>query len=325
MKRFARLGQKVGKKVGTLTYRQDARLGRRLTSTQLPPTPSSSSSSSSSTSRQKEKEIRLRSDEDFRSVWDLWKRHRVEKQKPLGEFEEEQQLYELEKFEIDEAKEIVRYSIGAGARNLITNGDHRRKLKSGSVATKKNLIVYRGGRMNREEWNTFKDKLFIAFPSFFAHINNRSPNPKATLETWFETLADVSFDEASAVIHEWQRGTIEPPKAFELDYIAIVIKARVGFKRSQESRYRTARTLYDEKQRAKHQREQFRQVMPDMENAFLIASAARRRVLDREITEDEYKEICRKACTPSATDGTPLTSALDYTLPTIPTSTTGAA
>lgn len=81
----------------------------------------------------KEKEPRLSSEvtwpeelqtAEFADAWDLWKRHRLQKQKPLGSIEEESQLYDLARFGWQEAVQIVRYSISVGAKNLITNGDH---------------------------------------------------------------------------------------------------------------------------------------------------------------------------------------------------------
>lgn len=65
--------------------------------------------------------------EAFQSVWMLWKSHRRQKQKPLGSIEENTQLYELGRFGIEESIAIVRFSIGRGAVNLITNGDHKQQ------------------------------------------------------------------------------------------------------------------------------------------------------------------------------------------------------
>lgn len=61
----------------------------------------------------------------FRQTWGRWKRHRLEKQKPLGAIEEHGQLADLMRFDHDEAIEVVRFSINRGARNLILNGDHK--------------------------------------------------------------------------------------------------------------------------------------------------------------------------------------------------------
>lgn len=57
--------------------------------------------------------------------WQAWRRHRIERQRPLGATEEDMQLYELTRHDVAEALEMVRFTIGKGAMNLITNGDHR--------------------------------------------------------------------------------------------------------------------------------------------------------------------------------------------------------
>lgn len=66
----------------------------------------------------------------FQEVWNRWKAHRQQKQKPLASIEEESQLYDLGRFGVDEAIEIVRYTLNRGALNLITNGDHKPKQTS---------------------------------------------------------------------------------------------------------------------------------------------------------------------------------------------------
>ncbi len=60
----------------------------------------------------------------FKERGDRWVRHRIEKGKPIGEIEAEQQNMALLRFEEREAIDVVAYSIQRGAANLITNGDH---------------------------------------------------------------------------------------------------------------------------------------------------------------------------------------------------------
>lgn len=68
---------------------------------------------------------------DFLAAWDRWRRHRLQKQKPLGSIEEEAQLLDLMRFGAEEAAQIVGFTIRTGAVNLITNGDHRGTRASG--------------------------------------------------------------------------------------------------------------------------------------------------------------------------------------------------
>ncbi len=64
-------------------------------------------------------------DPRFAVVWDEWGRHLLELGKALTPTASESQLYKLADFDVEEAIEMVRYSIHRGAKNLITNGDHR--------------------------------------------------------------------------------------------------------------------------------------------------------------------------------------------------------
>lgn len=82
-------------------------------------------------------------DERFAEAWNRWKRHRIEKHKPLGMIEEETQLMELSRFP-DQATSMVEFSIRQGAVNLITNGDHAGKPASASPAARSAVPAKRG-------------------------------------------------------------------------------------------------------------------------------------------------------------------------------------
>jgi|688.fasta_scaffold432621_1 hypothetical protein len=65
---------------------------------------------------------------EFKQVWNLWKKHLRETHKPLAPAAEEVQLMNLGRcFDSDEERiAAVLFSIERQARNLITNGDHKR-------------------------------------------------------------------------------------------------------------------------------------------------------------------------------------------------------
>jgi hypothetical protein len=144
--------------------------------------------------------------------------------------------------------------------------------------------------MNRQEFNEFKERLFVAFPSFKLHVTSKSDNPVATLETWARTLSGVELEEADAVLNSWLDGSVEPPKAFELDYVAILIRSRVGFKRNERSRYQTAKSLYEEQQAAKTRREKYVSPFGDLAAMFEFA----REVAARGLPVREYNAIVEK-------------------------------
>jgi len=65
------------------------------------------------------------SDSFFDGIWAKWRKHRSEKQKPLGDIEEETQLMDLSRHGEPEAVAMVDFTIRCGAVNLITNGNHK--------------------------------------------------------------------------------------------------------------------------------------------------------------------------------------------------------
>ena len=66
--------------------------------------------------------------EKFAKAWGRWEEHRRQKLAPLGAIEADSQQMELSRCFPGEADQIaaIEFSIARGAKNLITNGDHKR-------------------------------------------------------------------------------------------------------------------------------------------------------------------------------------------------------
>lgn len=79
-------------------------------------------------------------DERFQDVWARWKRHLMERNKPLTPTTEESQLCSLFGYSSEEATAVVEFSILNGAVNLILNGNHRGP-PTGGVSTKRQRRV----------------------------------------------------------------------------------------------------------------------------------------------------------------------------------------
>jgi hypothetical protein len=141
--------------------------------------------------------------------------------------------------------------------------------------------------MTPTEWKQFSDELLIAFPGIREYINGKSSNPIATLATWEKTLRDVSYSEASAVLDEWLEGSQEPPKAYERDYVALAIKARVGFKRTSEQKYRQAKSIEEEKRWVAAARKEYQPKFADLQDMFDFASV----VAAKKLPIAEYNRI----------------------------------
>ena len=82
--------------------------------------------------------------EAFRETWDKWRRHRIEKQRPLGQTEEQEQNRDIYPFGETEAIAMIEYSIRRGCIGLLTNGEHKRpEAKGGKFSSgKKGIMDY---------------------------------------------------------------------------------------------------------------------------------------------------------------------------------------
>lgn len=87
------------------------------------------------------------SDEEFSKVWSQW----LEKQssnrgRRLDAVTEEAQLYSLSSFDVEEATEIVRYSVSrTDCKNLILNGDHKSRDRPAGSANRRTKVSFEEG------------------------------------------------------------------------------------------------------------------------------------------------------------------------------------
>ena len=150
--------------------------------------------------------------------------------------------------------------------------------------------------MTEKEFEGFYDRLFVAFPALKEHLNGKSSNPLATLAVWQRTLAEVTIEEADAVLDDWIEGRASPPAGYERDYTAILIRQRVLHRRSKE------RALIDNDQRLRQRIEakQLRQALSGLgvDTAFELCLRAngklQRGEIDRRQWLVELDQICSK-------------------------------
>ena len=91
--------------------------------------------------------------------------------------------------------------------------------------------------MTDAEFVKFRDELLVAFPGIREHVIRNSRIPDETIATWKRTLEPITYDEAKQVLDDWIDGRDEPPKAFERDYAAILIRQKVYHRRSKYRAY----------------------------------------------------------------------------------------
>lgn len=77
----------------------------------------------------------------FQAVWHEWLEHcMIARGQCVSEPAEKQQLYDLERFDTADAVAVVRFSIGRQARQLITNGDHKRPADNGGRGRRRDPV-----------------------------------------------------------------------------------------------------------------------------------------------------------------------------------------
>lgn len=74
--------------------------------------------------------VSLLENPQFQSHWDRWCRHQIEKGKMVTTSSTEAQLFKLTDFDVQDAIDIIAFSIERNATNLILNGDHKRTTRS---------------------------------------------------------------------------------------------------------------------------------------------------------------------------------------------------
>lgn len=149
--------------------------------------------------------------------------------------------------------------------------------------------------MTRDEWTNFQITLFTSFPGFGEYVRDKSPDPSATLDSWYETLRDVTFTEAMAVVNSWINGRRDPPRAYDRDYLAITIRQMALFNRTESNRFNAAKSIADERAAIRRHNATYKPAFVDLVRAFDIANVAARRMVAKEITREDYNRICEEA------------------------------
>jgi len=142
--------------------------------------------------------------------------------------------------------------------------------------------------MNANQFTEFTRQLFVAFPSFLGQLSDKSPDLKATMEVWFSVLGGVEFSEALFVLGDWTHGRREPPKAYEYDRIALVVRASAMFTRDK------GRQESDLQRRAREKREAngTRKAMFDygIDRAYVNGVTLTQKLKNNEVTQMEFNE-----------------------------------
>ena len=73
----------------------------------------------------------------------------------------------------------------------------------------------------------FNEVVFVHLPSVHGWLKQHSPKPDATIDVWCGVLGQVSVSEAVSVVYRWTKGELPAPQGYELQDIALHVKAVV--------------------------------------------------------------------------------------------------
>lgn len=81
--------------------------------------------------------------------------------------------------------------------------------------------------MTKEQFNTWKNAYFAAFPDALSWLN-KLENPAGTLATWFKCLAHCEYADVALATDKMTTGDLAPIEAFQREQTALHVKAYAG-------------------------------------------------------------------------------------------------
>jgi len=140
--------------------------------------------------------------------------------------------------------------------------------------------------MNEAEWLEVRRTLLSAFPDLLTKLSFLGGQEQVTATTrmWRETLKGFTSKECLKVIGQWVRGERDPFRPNEWDRVALIIRSRIQFDRSEASRQNspakeTGKRLRDDRG------------LGDMEPLYRAMAAK----MAGEIDDEQMAELTRKA------------------------------
>jgi len=152
--------------------------------------------------------------------------------------------------------------------------------------------------MTNTDFATFIDKLFIAFPSLHEWLQ-ATYKPEETQRLWRQTLAAYTLAEALSVIDRWTRGALKPFAAYERDQVHLMIRSIIEMDRDRQRKKQeqsAGNQAYYRKIARRGEGESIGLGSAfdcDMVAAVKEGAIENKRMLDGEITQDEY-ERCKQ-------------------------------
>jgi hypothetical protein len=146
--------------------------------------------------------------------------------------------------------------------------------------------------MTPKQFDEFTRQLFLAFPSFNSSLETHSPDKSGTLRIWYGQLEHIEFTEAMEVLGNWIHGRREPPKAFEYDRVALIVRASALFVRDSQRKGQEN----DRRAREKKDATGTRRALAGLgiDEAYLKGSELKQRLASGEMSVYEFNEQVAK-------------------------------
>ena len=147
--------------------------------------------------------------------------------------------------------------------------------------------------MTDTEWSEFNSELLATLPDLYAWLQ-KSPDMPRTMRVWRKILDGCSIDECRAVLDAWMVGTREPPKAYEREMTATIMRSYIL--RNRDDKLRRDRLdqnyyTHEEMRRKAELRRKNYKPLPGVLEPFLKLLAIWKRYEDCEITIEECDRL----------------------------------
>lgn len=147
--------------------------------------------------------------------------------------------------------------------------------------------------MTPEEFNVWRKQMFVQYPNVHEWLQDKSPDPPATMRHWCAVLERYTFDECMAVLDEWARIGNEPFKAYEREQIPFLVRSTAQRTRDREAKKqqlaieRHYRNAGRGESLADNLAEQFNRL--GLKEAILELVPKHKQFLDGELSKEEYQ------------------------------------
>lgn len=147
--------------------------------------------------------------------------------------------------------------------------------------------------MNRDEFNTFTQRLFVQYPATWSWLKANSPDVSGTLESWFRRLGRFSLSDCLNVLETWEASNSEPWKAYDRENVPAVIASVIAKRESDAAKREATDQIAREANAARQRRGSF-DLTASFDSGMLQAYKELKPLWDQvcegELSDSEYQE-----------------------------------